>query len=175
MIDASNRAGKSPVVTVYKSRKRKNSGSDSISPGPYPYPPMPGHYTPPYMPEHYGPMYSPYHTDIGAPPPPPPPHYSPRSYGCSSDPHVMSPMPSASCTQMRPHPSSYGGYRSSPIPPTPQPYIGHTHPSMMPSGGPNIHGYHQSHLPSLTYAPPPHPYQTHDGLPPHGVMDLHNS
>ena len=35
MIDASNRAGKSPVVTVFKSRRRKNSlGQGLPSPGP---------------------------------------------------------------------------------------------------------------------------------------------
>jgi len=186
MIDASNRAGKSPVVTVYKSRKRKNSGSDSMSPGPYPYPPMTGHYTPPYGGggggEHYGGLYSPYHNEV--PPPLPPPnqsHYSPRSYGCPSDQHSLGgippppPPPSASCSQMRQHPSFYGGYRSSPVPVAQPPYLGHTHPSMMNNGPPNMHGYHQSH-PSLCYAPPPpHPYQTHDGLPHHSIMDLHNS
>ncbi|XP_057315770.1 homeobox protein Meis1-like [Hydractinia symbiolongicarpus] len=171
MIDASNRAGKSPVVTVYK-RKRKNSGSESISPGPYTYPPMPGHYTPPYMPEHYQPMYPPYHNDVALPPPPPP-QYSP--YGCRSDQHPMTQLPSTSCSQMRPHPT-YGGYRPAPSP-TPQSYFGHSHTTpMMPSPGSNLHGYHQSHPSSLTpYAPPaPHPYQPHDNLQ-HGVMDMHSS
>lgn len=174
MIDASNRAGKSPVVTVYKSRKRKNSGSDSISPGPYSYPPMPGHYTPPYMPEHYGPMYSPYHTDVGVPPPAPP-HYSSRSYGCPSEQHAMAALTPTSCAQMRPH-IGYGGYRGSPAQ-TPQPYLGHTHPSMMAPNGTNIHGYHHSQPPTLSsyMPPPPHvpPYVTHDNLQAHGVMDMH--
>ena len=172
MIDASNRAGKSPVVTVYKSRKRKNSGSESISPGPYPYPPMPGHYTPPYAPEHhYGPMYSSYHNELSAVPP----HYSPRSYGCGSDPHSMAPLPpppSGSCSQMRPHPSSYGGsYRTPPATPS-QPYPTHpSHPSMMANPGVNPHGYHSQHPSAFPYSA--HSYPSHDGLPPHQVMDLH--
>ena len=47
MIDASNRAGKSPVVTVFKSRRRKNSlGQGLPSPGPRFGPPgaPPGYY-----------------------------------------------------------------------------------------------------------------------------------
>lgn len=182
MIDASNRAGKSPVVTVYKSRKRKSSGSDSISPGPYPYPPMGGHYTTPYIQEHYG-MYSNYHNDISGSTTQQHPHYSPRSYGCPSDQHSMggggTSLPSqTSCAPMRPHPTTYGAYRTSPVPTPQSPYIGHTHPSMMQSNGPNLHGYHQStHPPSLSaYAPPPpHPYATHDNLTSHGVMDMHNA
>lgn len=180
MIDASNRAGKSPVVTVYKSRKRKSSGSDSISPGPYAYPPMPGHYTPPYGGDHYGGLYSPYHNDVSIPPPNPA-HYNPRSYGCPSDQHAMGaipppPPPSASCSQMRQHPSLYGGYRSSPVPAPQPPYLGHTHPGMMPTGAPNLHGYHQSQQSTLPYVPPPpHGYPTHDAMPPHGVLDMHNT
>lgn len=166
MIDASNRAGKSPVVTVYK-RKRKNSGSDSISPGPYPYQ-MSGHYTPPYIPEHYGTMYPPYHNDVTVPPP----HYSSSTYGCRSDQHQMTPMPSTSCSQMR-HPS-YGSYRPTPSP-TPQSYFGHSHPSSMMTSQ-NLHGYHPTHpQPIQGYAPPPpHSYQQHDNLQ-HGVMDMHSS
>ena len=202
MIDASNRAGKSPVVTVYKSRKRKNSGSDSISPGPFPYPPMGGgHYPPPtpYINEHYSGMYSQYHPDLtGGAPTTPHGHYSPRAYGgggpggCPSDPHSMGGVtlpPQTSCTPiMRQHSTSYGGsYRTSPPAPTPQsPFLGHAHPSMMHPPPPhvaagnttqNLHGYHhQTHPPSLSYPPPPpHPYTTsHDGLTPHGVMDMHN-
>ena len=169
MIDASNRAGKSPVVTVYKSRKRKNSGSDSISPGPFPYPPMGGHYSAPYLNEHYTGMYSQYHNDISGSTTPHG-HYSPRSYGgCPSEQHTMGvSLPQTSCAPMRPHPSSYGGYRTSPAPPTPQsPFLGHTHPSMMPTNTQNLHGYHQSHASSLSYPPPPpHPVSyTHLTLP----------
>ena len=196
MIDASNRAGKSPVVTVYKSRKRKNSGSDSISPGPFPYPPMGGgggggggHYPTPYINEHYSGMYSQYHhndiTGVGSGPATPHGHYSPRSYGtgCGSDPHSAAGMgvnlpPQTSCTPMRQHSSSYGGsYRTSPpAPSAPQsPFLGHGHPSMMPppTNTQNLHGYHQAHLPSLSYPPPPpHPYTSHDSLTSHGVMDM---
>ena len=173
MIDASNRAGKSPVVTVYKSRKRKNSGSESISPGPYSYPPISGHYTPPYMGEHYGSMYSPYHVDVGLPPPPSH-HYPARPYGCSSEQHPMNALPISSCNQIRPH-QSYGGYRNSPAI-TPQSYIGHGHPSML-NAPPNLHGYHQTHSLSLPYIPPSsHSYPLHDSLQaPHGVLDMHSS
>ncbi|XP_066926884.1 homeobox protein Meis1-like isoform X3 [Clytia hemisphaerica] len=184
MIDASNRAGKSPVVTVYKSRKRKNSGSDSISPGPFPYPPMGGHYSAPYLNEHYSGMYSQYHNDItGASTTTPHAHYSPRSYGCgASDQHSMgvSLPPQTSCAPMRQHSSSsYGTYRTSPVPPTPQsPFLGHTHPSMMPpsTNTPNLHGYHQTH-PASYPPPPPHQYTPHEELTPHtvhSVMNMHN-
>ena len=190
MIDASNRAGKSPVVTVYKSRKRKNSGSDSISPGPFPYPPMGGggggHYPGPYINEHYSGMYSQYHHNdlTGTGPTTPHAHYSPRSYGtgCSSDQHSAMGVnlpPQTSCTPMRQHSSSYNTYRTSPpaLSAPQSPFLSHTHPSMMPppTNTQNLHGYHQAHLSSLSYPlPPPHPYTSHDGLTPHGVMDMHN-
>ncbi|XP_065056394.1 homeobox protein Meis1-like isoform X1 [Rhopilema esculentum] len=46
MIDASNRAGKSSVVTVFKSKRRRSSSPESVSPGPYAmnFPYTPGHY-----------------------------------------------------------------------------------------------------------------------------------
>lgn len=46
MIDASNRAGKSSVVTVFKSKRRRSSSPESVSPGPYSmnFPYTPGHY-----------------------------------------------------------------------------------------------------------------------------------
>lgn len=37
MIDQSNRAGKSPVVTVFKSRRRKSSSGQSPGPSPGPH------------------------------------------------------------------------------------------------------------------------------------------
>ncbi|XP_047132366.2 homeobox protein Meis3 isoform X1 [Hydra vulgaris] len=164
MIDASNRAGKSPVVTVYKSRRRKNSGSESVSPGPYIYPPISGHYTPPYIGDHYGSMYSPYHVDVSLPPSSH--HYPPRAYG--SEQHAMNALPISSCNQIRPH-QSYSGYRNSPAV-TPQSYIGHGHPSIL-NPSPNLHAYH-SHSLSLPYIPPPsHPYPIHDSLQ---ALDIHN-
>ncbi len=46
MIDASNRAGKSSVVTVFKSKRRRSSSPDTVSPSPYSinFPYTPGHY-----------------------------------------------------------------------------------------------------------------------------------
>ncbi len=46
MIDASNRAGKSSVVTVFKSKRRRSSSPDSVPPSPYSinFPYTPGHY-----------------------------------------------------------------------------------------------------------------------------------
>lgn len=47
MIDASNRAGKSSVVTVFKSKRRRSSSPESVSPSPYSinFPYTPGHYS----------------------------------------------------------------------------------------------------------------------------------
>ncbi|RMX36478.1 hypothetical protein pdam_00010040 [Pocillopora damicornis] len=163
MIDASNRAGKSPVVTVFKSRRRKNSlGQGLPSPGPRFGPPgaPPGYYPD----QHHPPPHPNYpHMDGGVPQPP---HFGPRGYIPTGDPSVsgvgtippMSAMtggPHSMHAQMPAH-----AYRS-PMPPTSvhqaQPmYIpGHPHAMMMPPPGhPHAHPHH------------PHPgHPGHPGLP----------
>ncbi|XP_015763861.1 PREDICTED: homeobox protein Meis1-like isoform X3 [Acropora digitifera] len=153
MIDASNRAGKSPVVTVFKSRRRKNSlGQGLPSPGPRFGPPgaPPGYYPE----QHHPPPHTNYHIDGGVPQPA---HFGPRGYLQTGDPSVsgvgtippMSAMaggPHSMHAQMPAH-----AYRS-PMPPTSvhqtQPmYIpGHPHAMMMPPPGhPHAHPHHPGH------------------------------
>lgn len=163
MIDASNRAGKSPVVTVFKSRRRKNSlGQGLPSPGPRFGPPgaPPGYYPD----QHHPPPHPNYHMDGGVPQSP---HFGPRGYIQTGDPSVsgVGTIPPMSAMTAGPH-SMHAqmpahAYRS-PMPPTSvhqaQPmYIpGHPHAMMMPPPGhPHAHPHHPAH--------PGHP--GHPGLP----------
>ena len=151
MIDASNRAGKSPVVTVFKSRRRKNSIGQGIpSPGPPRFGPAPGHPPPGYYPDQHHPQGHPnYHLDQG----PQGPHFAPRGY-MSNDPSVsgvgtIPQMP----TMASPH-GMHGqvpahAYRAQ-MPPSTMAqtmYIpGHPHAMMMPPPGhPHAHAHHALH------------------------------
>jgi len=97
MIDASNRAGKSSVVTVFKSKRRRSSSPESVSPGPYSmnFPYTPGHYpVAPYPPDQrHPPIHSGYYPEGSIPPGyyAPVPHLSPYGYpSCSmTDPNTI--------------------------------------------------------------------------------------
>lgn len=86
MIDASNRAGKSSVVTVFKSKRRRSSSPESVSPGPYSmnFPYTPGHYpVAPYpSDQRHPPIHGGYYPEGSIPPGyySPVPHLSPYAY-----------------------------------------------------------------------------------------------
>ena len=183
MIDASNRAGKSPVVTVFKSRRRKNSlGQGLPSPGPPRFGP-PGHPPPGYYPDQHHPQVHPnYHMDAG----PPPPHFPPRGYIQAGDPSasgvgtmpqvpsMTSSMPHTMHAQMSPH-----GYRTQMPPSSAQPmYIpGHPHAMMMPPPGHPHHPHHPGHqlIPSPTISQTSPTIISPDGVMTQPVMDMHSS
>ncbi|XP_032232501.1 homeobox protein Meis1 isoform X2 [Nematostella vectensis] len=179
MIDASNRAGKSPVVTVFKSRRRKSSIGQGIpSPGPPRYGPGPGHPPPGYYPEQHHPQAHPnYHLDGGVQPP----HFSPRAYmqdPASSGVGTMQ-IATTMAHSMHGQLQSPHAYRSS-MPPQPQPmYIpGHPHAMMMPPPGhPHAHAHHPGHpgsqLISSSQSSPS--IIVSEGGMTQSVMDMHSS
>ncbi|XP_065056417.1 homeobox protein homothorax-like isoform X2 [Rhopilema esculentum] len=77
MIDASSRAGKSPVVTIFKSRKRRSSSPDMLHRDPH-FTPIPSHYQHGsyHSDYHFPSVHSGYYPDTPAPPAP----YMPQSY-----------------------------------------------------------------------------------------------
>ncbi|KAK3734842.1 hypothetical protein QZH41_011765 [Actinostola sp. cb2023] len=178
MIDASNRAGKSPVVTVFKSRRRKNSLGQGIpSPGPPRYGPAPGHPPPGYYPEQHHPQVHPnYHLDGS-----PQGHFPPRGYmadSVSSGVGTMQ-MPTTVTHTMHAQLPSHA-YRQAMQPSVQQPmYIpGHPHAMMMPPPGhPHAHAHHPGHGgPQLISSSQTSPsIIVSEGVMTQSVMDMHSS
>ena len=118
MIDASNRAGKSSVVTVFKSKRRRSSSPESVSPGPYSmnFPYTPGHYpVAPYPPDQrHPPIHGGYYPEGSIPPGyyAPVPHVAPYAYPpCSiNDPTAVDAQAAANPNfmQARPQMSQHG-------------------------------------------------------------------
>lgn len=182
MIDASNRAGKSPVVTVFKSPRRRGgkNGSQGI-PSPSRFGPSgPGHLTPPgYYPEHAQ-MHPNYH--MPEPVSGQSPHFSPRGYipggepspggmpghlGSSPVPHSMHAQMQAAHAYRAQVPTGQGHSQAMYIPShqmimTP---AGHAHAQFPPSHGQVLTPSHQSSSPSLL--PPDTMTQQ--------VVDIHSS
>ena len=166
MIDASNRAGKSPVVTVFKSRRRGGkNGSQGIPSPPRFGPSGPGHPTPPgYFPDqHHAQMHPNYH--MQDPTSGQSPHFSPRAYipGGETSPGAMpahmggSPVPHTMHAQMQAHayraqvPAGQGHSQAMYIPGhqmimSP---AGHPHAQYPTAHGQLLTGTHQSVSPSI--------------------------
>ncbi|XP_031571935.1 homeobox protein Meis1-like isoform X4 [Actinia tenebrosa] len=177
MIDASNRAGKSPVVTVFKSRRRKNSLGQGIpSPGPPRYGPGPGHPPPGYYPEQHHPQAHPnYHLDGS-----PQGHFPPRGYMPDTVSSGMSTMQMPTTVSHTMHAQLPAhAYRQAMQPSVQQPmYIpGHPHAMMMPPPGhPHAHAHHPGHPGQLISSSQTSPsIIVSEGVMTQSVMDMHSS
>lgn len=166
MIDASNRAGKSPVVTVFKSRRRggKNGGQGIPSPPRF-GPGGPGHPTPTgYYPEQHHPQMHPnYH--MPDPSAGQPPHFSPRAYIPGGDP---------STGTMAPH---LGGVGPSSVPHTMHAQMqAHGYRGQVPAG--QVHSqamYLPGHHAQMIMSPSSHPHPQYPGHPGQLLTSTHQS